>query len=254
MNLVKTTSTLSAENISVWFGERQVLENVNLVFPANKVTALIGPSGCGKSTLMRALGGLDAPLGGSARLMGVDLATADESARQDILRRSGFLFQGAALFSSLTLRENIEMPMREFLRCPAKEMRQLAEYKLALVGLADAMDKLPSEISGGMAKRAGIARAMALDPRVIFLDEPSAGLDPMSSGRLDELILRLREAFGTTVVLVSHEIPSILRTADFCIYLDPETGTMGAYGPPKSFLQAGQHPKVHAFFTQARID
>jgi phospholipid/cholesterol/gamma-HCH transport system ATP-binding protein len=123
-----------------------------------------------------------------------------------------------------------------------------------LVGLADAMDKLPSEISGGMAKRAGIARAMALDPRVIFLDEPSAGLDPMSSGRLDELILRLREAFGTTVVLVSHEIPSILRTADFCIYLDPETGTMGAYGPPKSFLQAGQHPKVHAFFTQARID
>jgi phospholipid/cholesterol/gamma-HCH transport system ATP-binding protein len=186
--------------------------------------------------------------------MGVDLATAQGRERQDILRRTGFLFQGAALFSSLTLRENIEMPMREFLPASRQEIRQLAEYKLALVGLADAMDKLPSEISGGMAKRAGIARAMALDPAVIFLDEPSAGLDPMSSGRLDDLILRLREAFGTTIVLVSHEVPSILRTADFCVYLDPDTGTMGAYGPPKSFLQAGQASKVHTFFTQARFD
>ncbi len=248
------TDIVSCADLAIGHGRKVIMDRLSFTLPAGKILAIVGPSGCGKSTLMRALGGLDAPLGGSARLMGVDLATADESARQDILRRSGFLFQGAALFSSLTLRENIEMPMREFLRCPAKEMRQLAEYKLALVGLADAMDKLPSEISGGMAKRAGIARAMALDPRVIFLDEPSAGLDPMSSGRLDELILRLREAFGTTVVLVSHEIPSILRTADFCIYLDPETGTMGAYGPPKSFLQAGQHPKVHAFFTQARID
>ncbi|MEN9536317.1 MAG: hypothetical protein RLZZ178_314 [Verrucomicrobiota bacterium] len=248
------TDIVSCADLAIGHGRKVIMDRLSFTLPAGKILAIVGPSGCGKSTLMRALGGLDAPLGGSARLMGVDLATADESARQDILRRSGFLFQGAALFSSLTLRENIEMPMREFLRCPAKEMRQLAEYKLALVGLADAMDKLPSEISGGMAKRAGIARAMALDPRVIFLDEPSAGLDPVSSGRLDELILRLREAFGTTVVLVSHEIPSILRTADFCIYLDPETGTMGAYGPPKSFLQAGQHPKVHAFFTQARID
>jgi phospholipid/cholesterol/gamma-HCH transport system ATP-binding protein len=248
------TDIVSCADLAIGHGRKVIMDRLSFTLPAGKILAIVGPSGCGKSTLMRALGGLDGPLGGSARLMGVDLATADESARQDILRRSGFLFQGAALFSSLTLRENIEMPMREFLRCPAKEMRQLAEYKLALVGLADAMDKLPSEISGGMAKRAGIARAMALDPRVIFLDEPSAGLDPVSSGRLDELILRLREAFGTTVVLVSHEIPSILRTADFCIYLDPETGTMGAYGPPKSFLQAGQHPKVHAFFTQARID
>jgi phospholipid/cholesterol/gamma-HCH transport system ATP-binding protein len=144
--------------------------------------------------------------------------------------------------------------MREFLKTPRKDIRQLAEYKLALVGLADAMDKLPSEISGGMAKRAGIARAMALDPAVIFLDEPSAGLDPLSSGRLDELILRLREAYGTTIILVSHEIPSILRTADFCVYLDPDTGTIGGYGPPKGFLQAGNSPKVHAFFTQARFD
>ncbi|MFM7742699.1 MAG: ABC transporter ATP-binding protein [Verrucomicrobiota bacterium] len=245
---------LVCQDLAIGHGDRVVMDRLSFALPAGRILAVIGPSGCGKSTLMRALGGLDEPIGGRTTLMGIDLATAAGADRQSILRRTGFLFQGSALFSSLTLRENIEMPMREFLRCPAKEIRQLAEYKLALVGLADAMEKLPSEISGGMAKRAGIARAMALDPEVIFLDEPSAGLDPVSSGRLDELILRLRAAFGTTVVLVSHEVPSILRTADFCVYLDPETGTMGAYGPPKDFLQAGQAPKVHAFFTQARFD
>ncbi len=248
------SAILTCTDLAIGHGSRVIMDRLNLALPAGKILAIVGPSGCGKSTLMRALGGLDEPLGGKTTLMGVDLNAARGTQRQDILRRMGFLFQGSALFSSLTLRENIEMPMREFLKAPRKEIRQLAEYKLALVGLADAMDKLPSEISGGMAKRAGIARAMALDPAVIFLDEPSAGLDPVSSGRLDELILRLREAFGTTVVLVSHEIPSILRTADFCVYLDPDTGTMGAYGPPKTFLQAGQSPKVHAFFTQARFD
>jgi phospholipid/cholesterol/gamma-HCH transport system ATP-binding protein len=245
---------LTCADLAIGHGKTVIMDRLNLSLAPGKILAIVGPSGCGKSTLMRALGGLDEPLGGQATLMGVDLAAARGPERQAILRRTGFLFQGAALFSSLTLRENIEMPMREFLTAPRAEIRQLAEYKLALVGLADAMDKLPSEISGGMAKRAGIARAMALDPAVIFLDEPSAGLDPVSSGRLDELILRLREAYGTTIVLVSHEIPSILRTADFCVYLDPDTGTMGAYGPPKSFLQAGQSPKVHAFFSQARID
>ena len=245
---------LTCADLAIGHGDRVIMDRLNLSLAPGKILAIVGPSGCGKSTLMRALGGLDEPLGGKTTLMGVDLNATRGQQRQDILRRTGFLFQGSALFSSLTLRENIEMPMREFLKAPHREIRQLAEYKLALVGLADAMDKLPSEISGGMAKRAGIARAMALDPSVIFLDEPSAGLDPMSSGRLDELILRLREAFGTTIVLVSHEVPSILRTADFCVYLDPDTGTMGAYGPPKSFLQAGQPPKVHAFFSQARFD
>lgn len=245
---------LTCEDLAIGHGTQPIMERLTFRVSPGEILAIVGPSGCGKSTLMRAMGGLDDPLGGCTKLLGMNLATADATERAAVLRRTGFLFQGAALFSSLSLRENVEMPMREFLRAPRKEIRQLAEYKLALVGLADAMDKLPSEISGGMAKRAGIARAMALDPEVIFLDEPSAGLDPMSSGRLDELILRLREAFGTTVVLVSHEVPSILRTADFCVYLDPDAGTMGAYGPPKSFLQAGQHPKAHAFFRHARID
>jgi phospholipid/cholesterol/gamma-HCH transport system ATP-binding protein len=173
--------------------------------------------------------------------------------REAVLRRSGFLFQGSALFSSLTLRENVELPLREFLPIPPQEIAQLAEYKLALVGLADAMDKLPSEISGGMAKRAGIARALALDPAVMFLDEPSAGLDPVTSGKLDELILKIKESFGTTIILVSHEVPSILRVADFCVYLDSDTGRMGAYAPPKDFLSPQAHAKAHAFFTLARI-
>ncbi|MEY4271929.1 MAG: hypothetical protein RL250_795 [Verrucomicrobiota bacterium] len=245
--------TLVSRGLAIGHGDRVIMSGIDFRLAAGRILAIVGPSGCGKSTLMRSLSGLDAPLGGSAELLGLDLARATAAEREGILHRLGFLFQGSALFSSLTLRENVELPMREFLGAPARVRRALAEYKLALVGLADAMDKLPSEISGGMAKRAGIARALALDPEVIFLDEPSAGLDPMTSGRLDELILKLREAFGTTIVLVSHEVPSILRVADFCVYLDPDTATMGAYGPPRDFLAAGAHAKAHAFFSQARI-
>lgn len=251
---VTSTDILTCEAMSIGHGEKVIMDKLTFGLAPGKILAVVGPSGCGKSTLMRALGGLDEPLAGTTTLLGVNLVTASRQERAAILRRTGFLFQGSALFSSLTLLENVEMPMQEFLQAPKREIRQLAEYKLALVGLADAMDKLPSEISGGMAKRAGIARAIALDPEVIFLDEPNAGLDPVSSGRLDELILRIRESFGTTVVLVSHEVPSILRIADFCVYLDPEIGTMGAYAPPKTFLQAGNHAKAHAFFTQARLD
>ena len=231
-----TSDILISENLSIGHGNKVIMDRINFRLAAGKILAVVGPSGCGKSTLMRALSGLDEPLAGKSMLMGVDLSLADQTLREATLRRLGFLFQGSALFSSLTLRENVEMPMREFLRAPKREIRQLAEYKLALVGLADAMEKLPSEISGGMMKRAGIARAMALDPEIIFLDEPSAGLDPVTSGRIDELILKVRESFGTTVVLVSHEVPSILRTADFCVYLDTDTGTMSAYAPPRDFL------------------
>lgn len=250
---MRPADILTGEDLAIGHGRQVIMAGVDFRLAAGRILAIVGPSGCGKSTLMRALSGLDEPLGGRTTLLGLDLANATVEQRAAALRRLGFLFQGSALFSSLTLRENVELPMREFLDAPRRDLRALAEYKLALVGLADAMDKLPSEISGGMAKRAGIARAMALDPEVIFLDEPSAGLDPVTSGRLDELILKLREAFGTTVVLVSHEVPSILRIADFCVYLDPDSGRMGAYGPPRSFLAPDAHPKAHAFFSQARI-
>jgi phospholipid/cholesterol/gamma-HCH transport system ATP-binding protein len=244
---------LLCEDLVVGHAGHAVMSDVNIRLPAGKVVAIVGPSGCGKSTLMRVLGGLDEPMSGRSELLGTDLVHATAAERESVLRRSGYLFQGSALFSSLTLRENVELPLREFLPIPPQEIAQLAEYKLALVGLADAMDKLPSEISGGMAKRAGIARALALDPAVMFLDEPSAGLDPVTSGKLDELILKIKESFGTTIILVSHEVPSILRVSDFCVYLDSDTGRMGAYAPPKAFLSPEAHAKAHAFFTLAGI-
>ncbi len=244
---------LLCEDLVVGHAGHAVMSGVNIDLAPGKILAIVGPSGCGKSTLMRVLGGLDEPMAGRSELLGTDLVHATAAERETVLRRSGYLFQGSALFSSLTLRENVELPLREFLPLPPQEVAQLAEYKLALVGLADAMDKLPSEISGGMAKRAGIARALALDPAVMFLDEPSAGLDPVTSGKLDELILKIKESFGTTIILVSHEVPSILRIADFCVYLDSDTGRMGAYAPPKDFLSPTAHAKAHAFFTLSRI-
>lgn len=241
---------IACEDLAVGHGGKAIMSGITFTLEPGRILAVVGPSGCGKSTLMRALSGLDDPVSGSSRLLGRDLTSVSAEEREQALRRLGFLFQGSALFSSLTLRENVELPIREFLSPPRRERRQLAEYKLALVGLADAMDKLPSEISGGMAKRAALARALALDPEVLFLDEPGAGLDPLTAARMDELILRVREAFGTTIVMVSHEVPSILRTADFCVYLDTDTGRMGAYAPPGEFLSPGSHPRAHAFFRQ----
>ncbi len=241
---------IACEDLAVGYGGKAIMSGISFTLEPGRILAVVGPSGCGKSTLMRVLSGLDDPVSGRSRLLGRDLAAAAASEREEALRRLGFLFQGSALFSSLTLRENVELPIREFLSPPRRELRQLAEYKLSLVGLADAMGKLPSEISGGMAKRAALARALALDPEVLFLDEPGAGLDPLTACRMDELILKVREAFGTTIVMVSHEVPSILRTADFCVYLDTETGRMGAYGPPRELLAPGAHPRARAFFTQ----
>lgn len=240
---------MSCTDLAVGQAGRAIMSGISFSIGKGNILSVVGPSGCGKSTLMRALSGLDLPIAGSSRLLGRDLTSASSEEREETLRRLGFLFQGAALFSSLSLRENVELPIREFLSPPERELRQLAEYKLALVGLSDAMDKMPSEISGGMAKRAGLARALALDPEVVFLDEPGAGLDPVTAARMDELILRIRDAFGTAIVMVSHEITSIMRISDLCVYLDTETGRMGAFGPPASFLSDGAHPRARAFFT-----
>ena len=236
-------------DLSVGHEGDAIMSGVTFSVGPGQIAAIVGPSGCGKSTLMRALVGLLSPLSGEAWLLGTRIDQAEESVREVLLRRAGFLFQGSALWSSLTVRENVELPLREFSPCGARERRLLAEHRLAQVGLLAAADKLPSELSGGMAKRAALARALALDPEVLFLDEPSAGLDPVTAGRLDDLILRLRDTLGTTVVLVSHEILSIRRLADFCVYLDAETHRMGPVGRIDAFLTPDAPPGARAFFS-----
>jgi phospholipid/cholesterol/gamma-HCH transport system ATP-binding protein len=246
-------SSVRCRELAVGHDGRTVVGGVSFALRPGQVAAVVGPSGCGKSTLMRVLAGLDPALSGDAWILGQRLGGLDEAAHDALLRRVGFLFQGSALWSSLTLAENLELPLREFARCGARERRLIALHKLGQVGLLGAADKLPSEISGGMAKRAGLARALALDPEVLFLDEPSAGLDPVTSARLDDLILRLRDGLGTSIVLVSHEVPSIRRLADFCVYLDPESRTMAAEGRIDDFLRPEAHPGARAFFSrQAR--
>lgn len=245
--------SVRCEKLAVGHEGERVMGGISFAVQPGQVVAVVGPSGCGKSTLMRVLAGLDEPLEGDSWILGQRLGGLAESARDRLLRRVGFMFQGAALWSSLTLAENVELPLREFAGCGPRERRLIALHKLAQVGLLGAADKLPSEISGGMAKRAGLARALALDPEVLFLDEPGAGLDPVTSARLDDLILRLRDGLGTAVVLVSHEVPSIRRLADFCVYLDPETRTMAAAGKVDDLTGPDGHPGARAFFTrQAR--
>lgn len=242
--------SVRCQDLAVGHDGRAVVAGVTFSVEPGQVAAVVGPSGCGKSTLMRALAGLDPALAGEAWILGQRLAGLDEPGRERLLRRVGFLFQGSALWSSLTLAENIELPLREFAGCGARERRLLALHKLSQVGLLGAADKLPSQVSGGMAKRAGLARALALDPEVLFLDEPSAGLDPVTSANLDDLILRLRDGLGTAIVLVSHEVPSIRRLADFCVYLDPVSGTMAATGRMDDLLRPEAHPGARAFFSR----
>lgn len=243
-----TNDILVSEGLAIGHGGNVIMTGIDFRLAPGRILAIVGPSGCGKSTLMRSLSGLDLPLGGRSEVLGLDLAVATAAEREETLRRLGFLFQGSALFSSLTLRENVELPMREFLRAPRREIRALAEYKLALVGLADAMDKMPAEISGGMAKRAAIARALALDPPLLFLDEPSAGLDPVTSAGLDQLILDLRRDLGTTFVVVTHELASILAIADRCLMLDRAAKGVIATGDPRKLRDESTHPTVRAFF------
>jgi len=199
----------------------------------------MGDSGCGKSTLMRHMIGLRRPARGDVLYDGESFWGADEARRREMTRRFGVLYQAGALWSSMTLAENVELPLGEYTALTPGERREVAALKLALVGLAGFEDFLPSEISGGMQKRAGLARAMALDPDILFFDEPSAGLDPLSSRRLDELILELRESLGATVVVVTHELASIFAIATNSVFLDVETRTMTASGSPKELLHSG---------------
>lgn len=206
---------IRARDVTVAFGDQTVLENLDFDVRSGEILAFIGPSGTGKSVLMRTILGLTPKRSGTIEIFGIDYHDASPTERAAIEMRMGVLFQHGALFSALTVRENIQVPMREYLRLPKKLMDELAELKIAMVGLApEAADKRPSELSGGMIKRAALARALALDPDIVFLDEPTSGLDPIGAAEFDELMIRLRDALGLSVYMVTHDLDSIFASAD----------------------------------------
>src|SRR5574342_370385 len=221
---------ITVSNLTMAYGDFVIQRDLNFAVRRGEVFIIMGGSGCGKSTLLRHLVGLMEPARGDVRYDGENFWKAEPERRELLLRRFGVLYQGGALWSSMTLAENVALPLQEFTALGPAEIQEVASLKLALVGLAGFEEFYPAEISGGMQKRAGLARAMALDPDILFFDEPSAGLDPLSAKLLDDLILQLRDSLGATVVVVTHELPSIFTIGDDSGFLDAETRRMLAVG------------------------
>ena len=241
------SAAIVVQDLDMAFGTFVLQRNLNFVIRKGDIFIIMGGSGCGKSTLLRHMIGLIRPARGRVVYGDRSLWEAEEEERQAILRRVGVLYQQGALWSSMTLAENIALPLEAYTDLSRPAIRELASAKLALVGLSGFEDYYPSEISGGMQKRAGLARAMALDPEILFFDEPSAGLDPISSRLLDDLILELRDSLGATVAVVTHELASIFTIGNNSVFLDPDTKTMIAQGDPKTLLAECPDPKVQNF-------
>jgi len=237
-------------DLTMAYGTFVVQRDLTFTINRGDIFIIMGGSGCGKSTLMRHMIGLKAPAKGTVNYGDTSFWDAEPAERERLMRQFGILYQSGALFSSMTLAENIALPLQEYTDLKAGQIGKLISLKLALVGLAGFDDYYPSEISGGMQKRAGLARAMALDPEILFFDEPSAGLDPISSRLLDDLILELRESLGATVVVVTHELASIFAIGNNSVFLDPDQKTMIAQGDPKKLLAESKDPTVHRFLTR----
>lgn len=245
-------AAIEVTDLRCGYDGKVVLDGLNFSVAKAELFFVIGGSGCGKSTLLRHMIGLHRPTAGEIRFFGRQFSDhLSDAERRDVLKTFGVLFQSGALWSSLTLRENVALPLELHTDLNRREREDLATLKLAQVGLQGFEDYYPSEISGGMKKRTGLARALALDPAIVFFDEPSAGLDPITSRKLDELILHVRDTFGTTCVVVSHEIASILGIADRVILLDRETKGIVASGDPRVLSRTGDHPRVVEFFESA---
>jgi phospholipid/cholesterol/gamma-HCH transport system ATP-binding protein len=242
---------IDVRHLTMQYGPLVVMHDLNFAVQRGEVFVIMGGSGSGKSTLLKHLIGLKAPAAGTILMDGEDFGAAGEDERRAVLRRMGVLFQNGALWSGLTLAENVALPLTEFTKLDPRAIDDVVRLKLALVGLRGFEEFYPAAISGGMRKRAALARAIALDPEIVFLDEPSSGLDPVSASRLDDLILEIKASFGTTIVVVSHDLASIYRIADRALFLDIEQKTMTALGIPAHMRDEPPNEAVHRFLTRS---
>jgi len=242
---------ISVEEATLAFGSFVVMRDLTFEVQPGEIFVIMGGSGSGKSTLMRHMAGLMHPAEGTIRLKGQDLETLDEEARTALFREIGMLYQKGALWSSMTLAENVALPLKEHTGMTSSTIERVVSLKLALVGLRGFGDFYPYEISGGMQKRGALARAVALDPGILFFDEPTSGLDPVSARRLDDLVLQIRDSLDTTIVVVSHDLESIFTIADRALFLDIETKTMTALGPPDELCSNPPNERVHQFVTRS---
>ena len=248
--MTEKTPHITVQDLTMAYGSFVVQRDLTFTINRGDIFIIMGGSGCGKSTLMRHMVGLKAPAKGQVFYDGVSFWDTDPAGREQFMRKIGISYQRGALWSSMTVAENIALPLQEFTALNREEIHEIVSLKLSLVGLAGFDDYYPSEISGGMQKRVGLARAIALDPEIVFFDEPSAGLDPISARLLDDLILELSESLGSTVVIVTHELASIFAIGNNSVFLDPDAKTMIAHGDPKKLLAESKDPKVHKFLTR----
>lgn len=239
---------IQVKNLTVIFGSQLILDSISFDVFEGEIFVVLGGSGCGKSTLLKHMIGLLTPSAGEVLIEGEDIVQAEGAKKLQILRKFGVMYQQGALFGSMNLLENVSLPLKEFTNLPPDAIELIATMKLKLVGLEKFVYHMPSEISGGMKKRAAIARAMALDPKILFLDEPSAGLDPVTSAELDELIIQLSRTLGITFVVVTHELPSVFKISDRVIMLDKRVKKIIASGKPQELRDNSKDKWVQQFF------
>ncbi len=250
--MTEAQAHIVVEDLTMAYGDFVIQRDLDFTINRGDIFIIMGGSGCGKSTLLRHFIGLKSPAKGRVLYENVSFWEADPDTQESLMRRMGVLYQSGALWSSMTLAENVALALKEYTSLKPKDIQEIVSLKLALVGLAGFEDFYPSEISGGMRKRAGLARAMALDPEILFFDEPSAGLDPISAKLLDDLILEIRDSLGSTIVVVTHELASIFNIGNNSVFLDPDTKTMIAAGDPKRLLAESEDPRVVRFLTRGQ--